>query len=1029
MPTIGEEDKSELRLEAAVTRALGASRYLQRALVAQGLAPVQAAGAQGDAAARRWLLALAGRRWSAARVQEQFEQILLADRAADPADDPLLVARALRRTRRFLLCGLMIRDCAQIAALEEVMGAMTAFAELAVRASLRAIAPELARRHGVPVDAAGRAQDLMVLAMGKAGARELNVSSDLDLVFVYGADGAHCQEFFDRLGRRLIAALAEQDSDGFVFRVDMRLRPHGDSGPLAVSLAMLEEYLVREGREWERFAWSKARVIAAPVLSAEQDLEAQIGALEAVVHPFVYRKYFDFGAIAAIRDLHRRIGAEALRGSRARRAADATTPAATPAADVKLGRGGIREIEFLVQSFGIMRGGRDHRLRRHGTLAMLQVLGQAGLLPREESARLAEHYRFLRRLEHALQYRDDAQTHLIPADDAGREAVAQLLGMDSAAQMLERYRRASAEVQRSFDAMFPADAPQGADPGPEEGARLEAPALACAGFADAAAALARLQQMMESARFAALSAPGRQAIGRLARHALELIAGIAHEAQVQGKGTQGLADQIWLRWIRLVEVIGRRSTYFSLLSEYPRAHERVLRLLASGGWGAEYLLRHPIVLDELIDPRTPHFGAAAGPRGDEAAHGAQVSADSCADACADARADARADACADAAATEALWRPWAAQVEAQLLAAGSDVERLMNILRDAHHAQVFCLLLDDLAGQLPLERLADHLSALADAVLDLTLRAAWRSLAAAGADPPPMAVVAYGKLGGRELGYASDLDLIFVYGEGPGAEQAERNAAVCNQWVRRVIAWLTTTTSSGVLFDIDLRLRPNGNAGLLVTPIEAFERYQTNADGRGAWVWEHQALTRARACAGDRALGARVEQIRAQVLRQRRDPAALAAEVIAMRLRMLEGHRNRGERFDIKHDRGGMVDIEFLVQFLVLAHARSHEALLENRGNIGLLALAAQLGLADGELAAKCAGAYRHYRQLQHALRLDGAERAQVGRSLLQPQIDAVLALWRSVLGTDQPLLPVPAAAGAPADPGRGPGSPGRGPR
>ncbi len=994
--------------DGACARAVASSAYLRRALIAEGVTtpwtqdgPSLAAPPAGEAE-RLWLISLAQAPWTAQRVIEQYEGNLgrfQGAKALQPGRQVLPhydagneqdVARALRRTRRQLLCALIVRDCAGAAPLEEVTAAMTALAELAVHALLAAIAPELAEINGVPVDASGAAQDLLVLAMGKGGAGELNVSSDLDLVFVYGdvracrqfaqgnsalpAEQAHgasteAEEFFVRLGRRLVAALSRHEADGFIFRIDLRLRPHGDSGPLAVSIAMLEEYFVREGREWERFAWAKARVISGPVLSSAEDFARTVATLESVVQPFVYRKYFDFSAIGAIRQLHRRIGTEARRRSHAR---------PERRLDVKLGRGGIREIEFLAQAFCIMRGGRDQRLRARSTVSTLQTLAQTGLLDASEAARLIEDYRFLRRLEHALQYRDDAQTHSIPADDAGRNAVARLLNLDSSQQLLERYARVSEDVARSFDTMFPSEARLLGQSGQADMPALDAARLARLGFAGAVASAARLEQFFASSRFTSMSAAARSTVEQLAGRAAQLIGSIAHQTQPQGGAT---ADEILLRWIRLIEVVGRRSTYLALLDEFPLAHERVLRVLATGGWAAEYLLRHPIVLDELIDPRAQEFAAAA-------------TTDSSA---------------------EAFWRSWAIELDAQLRAARGDVERQMNILRDAHHAQVFRLLLADLAGTLQLERLADHLSALADAVLSLVLSTAWWSInyPAAGSGPqlevpplPPLAILAYGKLGGRELGYASDLDLTFVFEPGRGADEAEQDAQVCGQLVRRLIIWLTTVTSSGKLFEIDLRLRPNGDAGLLVTPFEAFERYQSNADGHGAWVWEHQALTRARVCAGDPGLGKRIEQVRESVLRQQRDPVALAREVVAMRRRMLEGHQNRSDRFDIKHDRGGMVDIEFIVQYLVLAHARRHVELVANRGNIGLLGLASDLTLIDADLARAAAQAYRRYRQMQHTLRLNGAERARVDRQLVHAEVNTVLRLWHAVFATDQPLPP-----------------------
>jgi len=1003
-------------LEDGCRRALLASNYLQRALRAQGIESAMPA----SEAALAHLRALGEKPWTAARLAASCASEL-ARLAAGGADlgAAETAGRALRRVRRELLCGLMVRDCAGIAPLEEVTGAMTAFAELAVRRLLAAIVPELVDRHGCPVDAAGVPQDLLVLAMGKAGGCELNVSSDLDLIFAYG-DVVACrrsgaaapqdraagtefisrssadsggQEFFDRLGRRLIGALGEPDADGFIFRIDMRLRPHGDAGPLVVSLAMLEEYLVRDGREWERFAWAKARVISQAVMADPAAFRRQTEMLESVIGPFVYRKYFDFGAIGAIRDLHTRIRSESRRRALGRPEREL---------DVKIGRGGIREIEFLAQTFCIMRGGRERRLRARGTVAILQTLADLGLLPQAEAQRLTAHYRFLRRLEHALQYRNDAQTHLIPPGEDERDAIATLLGMESGVQMLDAYRAASADVVRLFDSMFPAEPRSAAADTPESRPGEDglaagelvygAPALALCGFADPEGSAARLRQLLASARVAAMSAGARAALEQLAGDAVRIIRGMAQRLAAQGGAG---ADEILLRWIRLVEVIGRRSTYLSLLAEYPNAHERVLGLLASGGWASQYLMQHPILLDELIDLRAQKFAD-------------------------DRLAD---EPFAPPGSAEPYWAPWVAEVDEQLLQAVDDVERQMNILRDAHHAQVFRLLLADLAGSVHLERLGDHLSALADGVLALALRAAWRSMdavrAAPDTPPPRLAIIAYGKLGGRELGYVSDLDLTFVYEESSDPQQADRDAAAATHLVRRLMSWLTAVTSSGTLFEIDLRLRPNGNAGLLVTPIEAFDRYESNTDGRGAWVWEHQALTRARGCAGDQALCERVERVRARVLSQPRDPLALAAEVVAMRRRMLEGHPNRGERFDIKHDRGGMVDIEFIVQYLVLAYAHRHAPLLANRGNIGLLAIAADLGLVDPAAAAAVGAAYRRFRQLQHALRLNGAERARVAHALVEGEIAAVLGLWRAVLGTAEPLAPAANAAAPRA--GRGP--------
>jgi glutamate-ammonia-ligase adenylyltransferase len=930
-------------LSPAATRVLASSRFVARL--------AQAAGAADPVG---WLLALGADAWTPARLATLL-QAELANAAAE-AD----VARALRRVRQRLLPGLVVRDAAQVAPLTEIVGAMTAFAELAVQRLTAAIAADLAQRHGVPLSSQGVPQDLLVVAMGKGGGVELNVSSDLDLIFVYDEDGetgafgaiepersalSH-QEFFERLGKRLIAALSEVTSDGFVFRVDMRLRPNGDSGPLVVSTAMLEEYLLKQGREWERFAWLKGRVISAPCWASAAQFQAQCRSLDDVVRPFVYRKYLDYNAIAALRQLHALIRAETGRKS-ARRAGGHESHAD----NVKLGRGGIREIEFTAQTFQVIRGGREPRLRSRSTLATLQQLAELHVLTPDVAQRLTEAYVFLRRLEHALQYVDDAQTHVLPQAVDDRARVAALLGC-SVETMLARFESEREFVASNFDAIFAERLP-----GPAAGEPVAEPLtparvqerLTAGEFRDLQASAARVNGLLGSRRVLGASEPARAGIERLLLQTIDAIGRASHRT---GASHDVGPDEVLGRFIGLLEVIAGRSTYVALLDRYAHAFERVLRLLAASRWAADYLQRHPILLDELLDTRLLE--------------------------------------------REPDWIAWQCDIEAQLLAldgAGDDtVERRMNLLRDAHHAQVFRLLLADLEGRLTVERLADHLSALADGVLALTLSCAWASLARRHREHPKLTVIAYGKLGGKELGYASDLDLIFLYDDDhPDA------AEVYSLLVRRLVNWLTAQTPSGVLFDIDLRLRPNGNAGLMVSSFDAFERYQRNDDGLGAWTWEHQALTRARACAGDAALGARFEQLRNEILARPRDLAKLREDVLAMRQKMHDGHPNRSALFDLKHDSGGMVDVEFIVQTLVLGHAHVHARLLGNLGNIALLKIAGDLGLVPAALAARVADAYRHMRAVQHRLRLNGAAYARVESAEIADDAQAVKTLWATV--------------------------------
>jgi glutamate-ammonia-ligase adenylyltransferase len=941
------------QLRRAARTAMQCSRFVARALTAE-LGPVA-----DDDAQLSWLVDNAAQPWDRIRIETQ----LAADRRARAdLQAGAWLPGALRRLRRRLVLGIIVRDVARQADLAEVTGSMTALAESCVRHAVRLLATELAQRYGIPADSEGCAQDLLVVAMGKGGAGELNVSSDLDLVFVYDAEGSTRpaageaapsrsignQEFFERLGRSLIAALSEASAEGFVFRVDMRLRPNGEAGPLAVSCAMLEEYLTRQGREWERFAWLKGRVISEPVLADPASFARQVASLDACVQPFVYRRYLDFNAIGALRELHAKI----------RRQAERLAAGRSGAGDhVKLGRGGIREIEFIVQTFQVMRGGREARLRSRPTLATLATLGELGLLAGQECRALADAYDFLRRLEHGLQYVDDAQTHEIPPAGEQRGRVACLLGLADGAELVARFGAHTAPVQAVFDRIFAAPARTAADRG---GPDL-ATALAALGFPDPDAMVERVAALLDSPRVGATPEANRMRMAHLVLGALPAIAEQARRVQARAGAP---VQEIFTRWLQLLEVIAGRSTYIALLDEYTQAVVRVVRLLAAGRWAAEYLARHPVVLDELLDDRL----AAEAPGPDFVAR-------------------------------------WASQLRPQL-ESDQDGERLMNLLRDAHHAQVFRLLMADVNGLLSVEALADQLSALADATLDLSLSTVWRLQRGGSAGPPRLAIVGYGKLGGKELGYASDLDLIFVYDD-PDPDAA----AIDAQLARRLVSWLSTPTSSGVLFDVDLRLRPNGNAGLLVSSLEAFTRYQLNADGHGAWAWEHQALTRARACAGDRALGERIEQVRRQVLARPRERAQLAAEVLAMRGRMLQGHPNSSGLFDLKHDRGGMVDIEFAVQFLVLAEAAAQPELLDNLGNIALLKIAARLALIEPELALAAADAYREYRRIQHGMRLDGAEFARVAPEQVAGQIEVVGRLWRAVFGTDDPLpRPSPAS-------------------
>ncbi len=807
-------------------------------------------------------------------------------------DDEAALKRRLRRLRARVLLRVMARDLSGSAGLEEVCATMSDLAELEVAAAL----------------AWTGASELVVVAMGKLGGRELNVSSDIDLIFLRH-DGADAPAL-ERAGRKLTALLSDITEDGFAFRVDMRLRPYGDSGPLVTGLDALEAYFVTQGREWERYAWIKAR----PITGAGHE------ALAAIVRPFVYRRYLDYATLAAMRSLHAEVRREVARRDLAEH--------------VKLGPGGIREIEFVAQALQLVRAGRDPALAVRPTLQVLARLGERALLPGAAVQELSAAYVFLRDTEHRLQYLDDLQTHTLPQEPEDRARIAAMSGCPSWEAFDARLRLHRDAVQRHFQQVF-AEAPalDGPDVWQDDPAAV-AEALAARGFRAAAMSADRLVAARRSQRYAQLPADSRRRVDALVP---ALAAAAAQSAD---------PDATLARGLDLIEAIARRAAYLALLAEHPVALERVTKIIAATSWAAEYVTRHPLLLDELLDDRVLY----AAPD----------------------------------------WGGFERALRSALQAAGADAERQMNVLREQHQAQLFRLLAQDIAGLLTMETLADHLSELADRVLGATLAHCWSQLGTRHREQPRFAVVAYGKLGGKELGYASDLDLIFVYDDAD--EGAPQNYA---RLAQRLNNWLTTRTSSGVLFETDLRLRPSGEAGLLVISIEAFAKYQEES----AWLWEHQALTRARACAGDAQVGAAFEDIRRRILVKPRDAATLAREVLAMRERMHVAHPNPSGLFDVKHDRGGMIDLEFVVQTLVLAHAARHPGLAANLGNIALLGMAAALGLVAAPLAEQCRAAYRVYRRLQHALRLSGARYARVPPAQVAAHAAAVRALWAAVLG------------------------------
>jgi glutamate-ammonia-ligase adenylyltransferase len=810
-------------------------------------------------------------------------------------DESRPLASRLRDLRTRVMVTLAHRDLNGLAPLDEVFATMTALADECIGAAARESHPEL-----------------IVAALGKLGGEELNVSSDVDLVFLHDSSTGDVERFA-RAGREVIALLSDVTAEGQAFRVDMRLRPFGDSGPLVPSLSSLEDYFVTHARPWERYAWLKARVIAGPG-----------EALPALVQPFVYRRYLDYVMLEQLRDLHARIFETAVR----RRKAD----------DIKVGSGGIREIEFAVQLLQMVRGGRDPGLRMTSTRGALSALSARGLIEAPRAKALAEAYAFLRRLEHRLQYYDDQQTQALPRDPDHRALIAESMDCASWDELEIRIEAHRAAVQEAFNALFEME------PQREQSAKLVswlmdpqaapdpdglAEDLKDAGIVDAKPVARRLIEFTRSARYRKLSAVVRAKCEKLLP---KVVAAIAVEG-----GTEDTATRL----LSLLEAIDGREAYYSLLLEFPQVLKRAAHLSARSAWAARLLARHPILLDELTRSAASF--------------------------------------------TATDWTAEAKTLRAECKALAADLERLLDHLRHFKQRHMLRLTIADIEDEIAVMALSDELSALADTVLGVTMECAAANIGLASV--PGFCIVGYGKLGGKELGYGSDLDIIFLYDEAT-APPAERLARLA----QRVNSWLTSHTAAGVLYETDLRLRPDGASGLLVSSITAFKDYQV----KRAWTWEHQALTRARFAAGDSALGARFESLRDEILAAPRERENLFTDIVAMRKKMRG--ENRGST-DLKHVAGGVIDLEFSVQALVLAHGPQHPALRENKGNHTLLKRAGDLGLIDKQVAVEAADAYLAMRHRIHRAALNDEETVRLGPDEMSEERAAVTRLWKVVFG------------------------------
>ena len=871
--------------------------------------------------------------------------------ALQTASNEADLGRQLRQLRRREMVRIAWRDISGRATLQQTLADLSNLADCCIDLALQALHGWLCARLGTPCNDAGEPQQLVVLAMGKLGGQELNFSSDIDLIFTYPENGETIGgpkpldngQFFLRLGRQLVKVLDERTADGFVYRTDMRLRPHGSAGPLAISFAAMESYYQSQGRAWERYAMVKARVVAGDRARGAELLQQ--------LRPFVYRRYLDFGAIESLRDLKRSIRAEVLRKGMQD--------------NIKLGSGGIREVEFTVQALQILHGGRDRSLQQQPLLPVLTLLKEKRLLPMSTADALADAYTFLRQLENRIQQIDDRQRQELPASAIDRERL--VLGMqmpdwDTLISTLNGHRQAVADAFEQVFSESRQDQSHKTGGAPlasvwaslEQAPQAEGEALLSdAGFASPADMLSKLRALQQRRQFRSMSDNGRQRLDQL----IPLL--------IKAAARTPRPDTTLSRLITIIEAIGQRASYFGLLTENPSALQQLVRLSAASDWISQRIARHPLLLDELLDPRS----LFAPPR---------------------------------KAGLEAELQRLFEQIDP------TDVDALMDGLRRFQMSNQLRVAAADVVGALPLMVVSDHLTEIAEVTLDGVLRGAWAQLSTRhgrpscqldGASPDSgFAIIGYGKLGGIELGYGSDLDIIFLHAATPGSTTDGDKPIDSNKFfarlAQRIIHIISTRTAAGRLYETDLRLRPSGASGLLVTSIDAMQAYQQQQ----AWTWEHQALVRARPISGDPAVGRAFDALRRKVLSQRRDPQVLRREVREMREKMRQALGSpQSDQFHLKQDPGGIADIEFLVQFGVLRWSTEHTALLDWTDNIRLLNSFVDCGLLPRATAETLAEAYRAYRKTVHQLALQG-QAPVIAADAFVEQRRAVGEQWRQWL-------------------------------
>ena len=894
---------------------------------------------------------------------QDYQQRILQRLNSDCSEEQL--GQQLRTFRRRELMRIIWRDFSRQAPLLETTADMTSMAESAINVAISVLHPITCEELGTAYRGEGQTdsvekqqseQHMIVVAMGKMGAHELNISSDIDLIFAYPRKGitqrpassvqaktVSNQEFFTRLGQKLIAALDRKTADGFVFRVDMRLRPYGQSGPLVMSFDALEEYYQTQGREWERYAMVKARAVTGELADREY--------LDSILSPFTYRKYLDFGAIEALRDLKKAIDREILRKGMQ--------------SDIKLGPGGIREVEFIAQAFQLIRGGRNIDLQTQSLYQALQQLAADQILNRDDIDGLWRAYEFLRNSEHALQGIADKQTQELPADELGQQRAATILGCESWQHFNQQLQQHRQHVKKIFADIF-ADPDRAEDTGEtnligsEDGgswlhqmdaAELDAQ-LQRSGFTNPQSVAQQLYSLYQSRAVVALDAEPRNRLDRLMPKLVSACATATDNSITLG------------RVIGLVQAVLRRSAYLALLGENPKALQQLVLLCERSLWVADQLTAYPALLDELLDSRTLYTAPSK-------------------------------DILQDHLRQHMLRIP------------DEDLEQQMETIRYFVRSYNLRVAACELTDVMPLMQVSDYLTWLAEVVIEHSVNIAWKQMADQYGQPqssdgkvPGFIVVAYGKMGGIELGYKSDLDLVFLYnGSGQQGSKTTGPRVIDNStfFVRlgqRIIHLLSTVTPSGAAYEIDMRLRPSGNSGMLVSSLAAFEKYQRE----NAWTWEHQALVRARVVAGDRDLGEAFDLARKSILEQQRCEQSLSTQVVEMREKMRKhlGRTRKDGKFSLKQGVGGIVDIEFMVQFAVLAWSHNHPELTRWSDTIRILESLAQSGLISEQQSSQLIDTYKRYRSAGHRLQLQN-QLPEVASSEFLECREIVTAQWQQL--------------------------------